>query len=873
METDKTTTISNNTKKKRCCNNLIKTKFFKYLLVFTLASSIGLFFRLFPLLNYSPGDFREKATLLVIHQLRETVKNNVEANHSGLSLQEKNLLVRTQFNKLLNKEKLKVRNSIKSVSKNFADQSLQKRRSPYLLASDSFYYYGLTKNIERYGKISDTIKGSKYLNPLMLAPNGHYEPLTLHPYIGFSIYKVMKLFNPSTDLMHAVSYTPLVIATFSVIPFLIICYSFGISTLCSFVGAVFFLLAPIFIKRSTFGWYDNDPYNTLFPLLVLSIIFLGLSKISIKKNLLYGLMSAFLLMLYAFFWQGWVLMFFVIFSSGIVITLHNHFILKNKSEAKNSFSYFGIFSIASFLSVSIAFGPGEFLVLFKEGWIALKNFLTPQLSLWPDLYISVSELHSATLSYIIEYSGGKFFIAIAILGFIVSLLTLPKRKNIENIPKIIIITVFLSISLIISSGAQRFVMLVFVPISIFFAIGIDYIYKFCRKLINSGKSENKNSIAINPKQLILNIALTITILSTVLIPINSINNTIESLLNPIFNEVWETSLLQIKEKTPKNSIITTWWPPGHFIKSIAERSVTFDGATINVPQAYWVSNIFLSQNETQALGLIRMLNNSGNKASDFLVKERGFKLSTSIALLKLITGLPPIKAAIALSTVFNDANSINQLLELTHKTPPPSYILIYNEFVENNLQLKFIGKWNFAELEKINKDPELIKKVPNRNSDQYVQFLWELVGGAYKYSGILNQVDANHSRVIFDENITINLKTKECDIRSNTYGKGTPLSIIYLENNELKEKLIKNPTLSYSVLLLKSRDDTYNCILLDRPLAKSLLVHLYFFEGKGLKYFKPFIKETDLTGRTKISVYEVDWRRYSKETQIKYKQE
>ena len=37
---------------------------------------------------------------------------------------------------------------------------------------------------------------------------------------------------------------------------------------------------------------------------------------------------------------------------------------------------------------------------------------------------------------------------------------------------------------------------------------------------------------------------------------------------------------------PENSIITTWWPPGHFIKSMAQRRVTFDGATINFPQAY-----------------------------------------------------------------------------------------------------------------------------------------------------------------------------------------------------------------------------------------------------------------------------------------------
>jgi hypothetical protein len=46
---------------------------------------------------------------------------------------------------------------------------------------------------------------------------------------------------------------------------------------------------------------------------------------------------------------------------------------------------------------------------------------------------------------------------------------------------------------------------------------------------------------------------------------------------------------------------------------------------------------------------------------------------------------------------------------------------------------------------------------------------------------------------------------------------------------------------------------------MDTPLAKSLLVRMYFFEGKGLKYFQPLIEESDLTGRTHMYVYQVKW--------------
>ena len=97
MEPDKKT-LNDNSAKARCVLNISKkSTFLKYLLVFILSSSIGIYFRLFPLINYSPGDFREKATLIVIHQLREIVIKNIEANNPDLSPQEKALLIRTQF--------------------------------------------------------------------------------------------------------------------------------------------------------------------------------------------------------------------------------------------------------------------------------------------------------------------------------------------------------------------------------------------------------------------------------------------------------------------------------------------------------------------------------------------------------------------------------------------------------------------------------------------------------------------------------------------------------------------------------------------------------------------------------------------------------
>jgi len=207
---------------------------------------------------------------------------------------------------------------------------------------------------------------------------------------------------------------------------------------------------------------------------------------------------------------------------------------------------------------------------------------------------------------------------------------------------------------------------------------------------------------------------------------------------------------------------------------------------------------------------------------------------------------------------------IDKILALTHDRPPPSYLLIYKEFVENNLQLKFIGQWNFKAIAEINADPQLLQKVPKPNSKEYVQFLWDLIGGPFRYSGVLPQLNRAGDIVLFENQMTIDIKNYTCQINSPTYGRGTPYSLFYLEGDKIVEKVFENPNLSYSVVLLEDPSQ-HSCILLDRNLANSLLMRLFFFKGKGLRYFKPFIEASDLTQRTQIQTYEIDWDQFEKD--------
>jgi len=87
---------------------------------------------------------------------------------------------------------------------------------------------------------------------------------------------------------------------------------------------------------------------------------------------------------------------------------------------------------------------------------------------------------------------------------------------------------------------------------------------------------------------------------------------------------------------------------------------------------------------------------------------------------------------------------------------------------------------------------------------------------------------------------------------------------VTVDGKKVIELKFPDATLSYSVLLTEE-DDHHNAILLDRRLAQSMLMRLFLFKGEGMKYFKLFAYDADLTKRTEVAVFEIDWERFEKD--------
>ena len=120
------------------------------------------------------------------------------------------------------------------------------------------------------------------------------------------------------------------------------------------------------------------------------------------------------------------------------------------------------------------------------------------------------------------------------------------------------------------------------------------------------------------------------------------------------------------------------------------------------------------------------MHNSGNKAVEFLesslnLPQDRYPLPLIIEKLHEIAPLNK-KDAKKSFTGLLDKNEIDKLLTLTHSKPPPSYVMVYSELVEKNLQLSFLGRWNFDTMEKIRHDASAIKAIPARDTKEYIEF-------------------------------------------------------------------------------------------------------------------------------------------------------
>jgi dolichyl-diphosphooligosaccharide--protein glycosyltransferase len=338
-------------------------------------------------------------------------------------------------------------------------------------------------------------------------------------------------------------------------------------------------------------------------------------------------------------------------------------------------------------------------------------------------------------------------------------------------------------------------------------------------------------------------------------------------------------LVFIRNNSSEDAIINTWWDYGHWYTAVAKRRVLFDGKTQNSPVAFWMAKVFKTSDEDEAIGILRMLDISKNKAFD-LLESYGLSHTQIINTLSDILKLPELDARVYLKKTLDD-KKIDALIPLLYKNDiPPAYFIASFDTMVKIRAISHIANWDF-------KKGDIWLHFARSNPIGFSDYLGkeygynkEEISGLYRDLSLLNDREAlpwishidniypnslsnksksTDSLIVFDNAMTLDLTTYNAYIsRGPDVDIGIPYSVAYVKDGVLEENTQEGSNLDHSVLVFKEGEDSYKNIFLDKDLVRSMFSRMYFLKGETLKYFKKVHEEKTPDGNY-VFVYKIEW--------------
>jgi hypothetical protein len=268
------------------------------------------------------------------------------------------------------------------------------------------------------------------------------------------------------------------------------------------------------------------------------------------------------------------------------------------------------------------------------------------------------------------------------------------------------------------------------------------------------------------------------------------------------------------------------------------------------------------------MGILRMLNNGGNKAFEVIDKYLNDP-QKSVLLLESVISLSPGNAQKVLLD-FLPYPVAAEVLRLLFTKPPDAYFIVDPTMQSKISAISYLGNWNFSKV-------YMAQNFNKEEKDQITDYLIRLgrnreeVQRLYQEAFLISTKDLDSwlSRPLqFYSGIVGGQKKGDTVIFSNgflynpngqtiyTNDRQIPRSLFVLKDDNLVENIYTNGNLNFSALVVKNQE-SYGLILLDRALANSLFVRLYYFGGGGLRHFSPFIDAVE--GNEHIRVFKIIW--------------
>ncbi|MFA6888230.1 MAG: STT3 domain-containing protein [Candidatus Woesearchaeota archaeon] len=462
-----------------------------------------------------------------------------------------------------------------------------------------------------------------------------------------------------------------------------------------------------------------------------------------------------------------------------------------------------------------------------------------------------------------------FFILICIPIIVGIIYALLQSKKID-LKYGILLFIWFAGTIYASTQGVRFVMILVPAFSVALGIGIAFVYKLWLDVIAE---------KIKIPRLYVKIILIAAITVLFFVPVSVGYKTGTQQL-PLINDQWYNALQKINSEAAPDAIVNSWWDYGHWFKAITDRAVTFDGGCQDTPQAHWIGKVLLTDNEQEAVAILRMLDCGGNTAYDLIYNATNDSY-TSIALTKEIIMQTEEDAVQTLKNHELTEEQAQNVLQYTHCNPPEDYFITSQDMVGKSAVWAHFGSWNFERAYVVNVMNEydkptalsLIEEKLEISAEQAIQ----LYNGAQandantwispwpSYVSMPAGCWQEGTMLFCESGLIFNLTNGDTIVQTSD-GYKHPLGLYYIAPDgsfntktytNTSDLLTSTDGNSYSAAIVP--DGTgFKGFMMDSLLTKSMFTRLFFFKGHQLECFDLFDYQQTVTGES-IYVWNVDW--------------
>ncbi|MFA6888970.1 MAG: STT3 domain-containing protein [Candidatus Woesearchaeota archaeon] len=675
----------------------------------------------------------------------------------------------------------------------------------YLYEIDPYYFYGVAQNPEALFDLSTR---------------------SFLPFFERWFYSCSTLLIPNISFTKSISYIPLLFTLLSAA-----CIFFIGKIIwneeAGFIAALLFVSHPILLEFSLIGFVDTNMLNIFFILVTGLLFIVSLQSFKNRKYVILGISAISiipLIILFRYNWSAWyisiILLIIPLCCYGLLL-LCKKIYYWNQQTKKTKYAIFSVCIIllicgGIFISFINTTGINKYIPNNVKTYLHIESKST--LEVWPNAFSLITELQSNSFSEFIGYLGKLFFI-FAFCTFIYLLYLTIKEGTILYLYILISFLVFT----ILAVQAIRL---------------LPYVIPFFALLFGIGFISTVNWITTNLKRLFFpnekkSILLTTYIILFIIISlpfvyplVNQITE--KSNIMPIMDDAIYNSAIYLKENSPENAVVSTWWDRGTFYNTLAEREVHLQSAP-HMPWTYWLSLFYITDSSVEAKNIMRMLTcHQGYNIPNYVMSN--LSKSDSMIFMSDLLSLSTFEQ----QTEFINASFVNEYindnfissLSACYNNSQETYVVVIDDIMPRFSSVQYLAQWDFeTEQEDL--------KYPYTNLDE---------GGCSRtQSGVYCTVN--------NANFYVNL--------TNLDWKSQLLvdEVFVVENNTVQHNVVENQTIQ-KTLIVYQRADQWKVLYLSKEVADSIYIRLMVLDAYNAPEFEKVFDEVH-TETSWVKVYKV----------------